>query len=261
MWTGTINKKTHTVSIAVIIWSILKILRGVSGIVQDGGLIESVLKEFDSMEDTNELLNILFLFMCLICDIVPVLIVLDSTILNAFTIEAIEQENMLEWQLLPSEYNEDEESVSPNPFTRDYGNRLKTLPNNMQSPGFKMISMSKSTLFFCLDQLASGVSNGRATTDPRYLSVDHRYRNNDKSTSGKPRTQEDMRSEASDNSRTQNWPNVVSEISLIKRVILKDKSAFVLGKRFIPKNIHEIDESTKFGKYYYATLNESSDSK
>lgn len=63
-------------------------------------------------------------------DIVPVLVVLDTSILNAFTIESQESEqyNELEWQLLPSHNMQDEEMNSHDTdFRRDPYNP-RTIP-------------------------------------------------------------------------------------------------------------------------------------
>jgi hypothetical protein len=51
-------------------------------------LIETVISEFDGNGDGNELFNIAILVMFLVCDVLPILIVLDSSIVHAFTIEA-----------------------------------------------------------------------------------------------------------------------------------------------------------------------------
>lgn len=128
--------KTKVVSWVVLIWSFLKIFKGTAGIIQDENLIESI-ELIDVISSSNHiLLNIAFLVMFLIWDILPVLIVLDSSILNAFTIEArrLDHYSMLECQLLLSHYNEDEESASPAPFTKDLEMNTNTMSMNSKSP-------------------------------------------------------------------------------------------------------------------------------
>jgi len=80
------------VFILVIVWSILKIFRGSFGLIKNGMLIERIIIEFDGKSDANELLDISVLFMILICDLLPTLVMLDSSIMNAFTIEAKQSE-------------------------------------------------------------------------------------------------------------------------------------------------------------------------
>ena len=140
------RNKTRIVFILVIVWSILKIFRGSFGLIKNGMLIERIIIEFDGKSDANELLDISVLFMILICDLLPTLVMLDSSIMNAFTIEAKQSEMypMLEWQLLDHSHD-DEECISSMPNSKEF----VTNPNNYN------VSVSKSPYMTSFKQFNS----------------------------------------------------------------------------------------------------------
>lgn len=128
IFSGTpyINKeyknKTKTVFIVVIVWSVLKLFRGTFGIIKGGMLIETIISEFDGNGYGNEFFNIAILVMFLVWDVLPILIVLDSSIVHAFTIEAKRPDaiSMLEWQLLDHNNGDDQESIPSMSVTKDF---------------------------------------------------------------------------------------------------------------------------------------------
>ena len=48
----------------------------------------NIIDKFENAGEGNEFVKLWFLIMFLVCDIVPILIVLDSSVLNAFMIQA-----------------------------------------------------------------------------------------------------------------------------------------------------------------------------
>lgn len=83
-------------------------------------------------------------------DIVPVLVVLDTSILNAFTIESQESEqfNELEWQLLPSQNIQDEEMNShETDFRRDPYNP-RTIPIAINDYP-NLSSLQSKLIYYC----------------------------------------------------------------------------------------------------------------
>lgn len=129
------KRKIETLSKVVGIMTILKLIRGSVGVVQQWGLIETVINEFESKNDDNELMKILFLAMFLVCDIVPVLVVLDSTVLHTFTIQARKPEDysMLECQLLPEESPEDEEMNLRDRRKNQFATREQTIDASLKN--------------------------------------------------------------------------------------------------------------------------------
>ena len=138
--------KIETLTRVVGIMTILKLIRGSVGAVQEWGLIETIVDEFENKGEGDELIKMLFLAMFLVCDIVPVLVVLDSTVLNTFTIQARNPDDytMLEWQLLPSDNENDEEISMRNKMKEQFMTRdpkmLASIKNG-KSPMCKIFNL------------------------------------------------------------------------------------------------------------------------